>query len=82
MLGQTQLRISPTGAIYICDVENTTIGHVDAGPLRNIWASPRAHEVRQSIKSCRRPCAALCHLSPGLLERAQTFIHYAREGRL
>jgi MoaA/NifB/PqqE/SkfB family radical SAM enzyme len=34
MLGQTELRIDSTGIVYVCDVANTTIGHVDDGPIR------------------------------------------------
>jgi len=82
MLGQTDLRVNPEGIVYICDVRHTTIGHVDDGPLRDIWTGRRAREVRRLIKQCHRPCTALCHRSPGLRERVMVFLRYARAGRL
>jgi MoaA/NifB/PqqE/SkfB family radical SAM enzyme len=82
MLGQTDLRINPQGVVYLCDVRHTTIGHVDDGPMRDIWRGKHACTVRRLIKECRRPCATLCHRSPGLLEKMSIFLRYARAGRL
>jgi hypothetical protein len=81
-LGQTDLRINPQGVVYLCDVRHTAIGHVDDGPLARLWRAGRARSARAAIRRCQRPCAALCHRSPGLLEKASTFWRYARAGRL
>jgi MoaA/NifB/PqqE/SkfB family radical SAM enzyme len=82
MLGQTDLRIDPAGVVYMCGVRHTAIGHVDDGPLRKTWRGSRARAARGWIRHCRRPCAALCHRSPGLLEKARRFLRFAREGKL
>jgi MoaA/NifB/PqqE/SkfB family radical SAM enzyme len=81
MLGQTDLQIDPSGILYMCDVRHTAFGHVDDGPLRQTWRSERARSVRRAIRECRRPCASPCQRSPGLLEKAATFLRYARMGR-
>ncbi len=82
MLGQTDLQIDPSGILYMCDVKHTAFGHVDDGPVRQAWRSERARAVRGAIRECRRPCSSLCNRSPGLLEKASTFLRYARSGRL
>jgi MoaA/NifB/PqqE/SkfB family radical SAM enzyme len=82
MLGQTDLRINPEGVVYMCDVRHTTIGHVNEGRLSDIWRGERARAVRRQIKQCQRPCAALCHRSPGLREKVAMFLRYARAGKL
>ena len=82
MLGQTDLQIDPSGILYMCDVKHTAFGHVDDGPVRQVWRSERARAVRRAIRECRRPCASLCNRSPGLWEKASTFLRYARAGRL
>ncbi len=82
MLGQTDLQIDPSGILYMCDVQHTAFGHVDDGPVRQAWRSERARAVRRAIRECRRPCSSLCHRSPGLWEKASTFLRYARAGRL
>jgi MoaA/NifB/PqqE/SkfB family radical SAM enzyme len=82
MLGQTDLQIDPSGILYMCDVEHTAFGHVDDGPVRQTWRSERARAVRLTIRECRRPCASMCNRSPGLWEKASTFLRYARSGRL
>jgi MoaA/NifB/PqqE/SkfB family radical SAM enzyme len=82
MLGQTDLQIDPSGILYMCDVKQTAFGHVDDGPLQQAWRSERAGEVRLAIRECRRPCASMCNRSPGLWEKAATFLRYARAGTL
>jgi len=82
MLGQTNLQIDPSGILYMCDVGHTAFGHVDDGPLRRAWRSERARAVRRAIRECRRPCSSLCNRSPGLWEKASTFLRHARSGRL
>jgi MoaA/NifB/PqqE/SkfB family radical SAM enzyme len=82
MLGQTDLQIDPSGILYMCDVRHTGFGHVDDGPVRQAWRSERARAVRRAIRECRRPCSSLCNRSPGLWEKATTFVRYARAGRL
>jgi Fe-coproporphyrin III synthase len=82
MLGQTDLQIDPSGTLYMCDVEHTAFGHVDDGPVRQAWRSERARAVRRAIRECRRPCCLLCNRSPGLWEKASTFLSYARAGKL
>jgi MoaA/NifB/PqqE/SkfB family radical SAM enzyme len=82
MLGQTDLQIDPSGILYMCDVKHTAFGHVDDGPVRQAWRSERARAVRRAIQGCQRPCASMCNRSPGLLEKAATFLRYARAGRL
>jgi MoaA/NifB/PqqE/SkfB family radical SAM enzyme len=82
MLGQTDLQIDPSGILYMCDVKHTAFGHVNDGPLRQAWRSERARAVRRTIRGCRLPCSSLCNRSPGLWEKASTFLRYAREGRL
>lgn len=82
MLGETELRINPQGVLYLCDVRHTTIGHVDDAPIRETWRGDRARMVRRLIRECRRPCAALCHRSPGLREKISVFARYVREGRI
>ena len=82
MLGQTDMQIDPSGILYMCDVRHTAFGHVDDGPVRQVWRSERARAVRRAIRECRRPCASLCNRSPGLWEKASTFLRYARAGRL
>ena len=81
-LGQTDLQIDPSGILYMCDVRHTAFGHVDDGPVRQAWRSERARAVRRAIRECRRPCSSLCNRSPGLWEKASTFLRYARSGRL
>jgi len=82
MLGQTDLQIDPSGILYMCDVRHTAFGHVDDGLVRQTWRSGRARAVRCAIRDCRRPCASMCNRSPGLWEKAATFLRYARAGRL
>ena len=82
MLGQTDLQIDPSGILYMCDAGHTAFGHVDDGPVRRAWRSERARVVRRTITECRRPCSSLCNRSPGLWEKASTFLRYARAGRL
>lgn len=82
MVGHTDLQIDPSGILYMCDVRYTAFGHVDDGPLRQTWRSERARAVRCAIGECRRPCSSLCNRSPGLWEKASTFLRYARAGRL
>lgn len=82
MVGQTDLQIDPSGILYMCDVKYTAFGHVDDGPLRRTWRSERARAVRCAIRECRRPCSSLCNRSPGLWEKASTFLRYARAGLL
>lgn len=82
MLGQTDMQIDPSGILYMCDVRHTAFGHVDDGPVREAWRSERARAVRRAIRECRRPCASMCNRSPGLSEKAATFLRYARVGRL
>ncbi len=82
MLGQTDLQIDPSGILYMCDVRHTAFGHIDEGPVRQAWRSERARAVRRAIRECRRPCSSLCDRSPGLWEKASTFLRYARAGRL
>jgi len=82
MLGQTDLQIDPSGILYMCDVKHTAFGHVNDSPVRQAWRSERACAVRRAIPECRRPCAAMCNRSPGLLEKAATFLRYARAGTL
>ena len=82
MVGQTDLQIDPSGILYMCDVRHTAFGHVDDGPVRQAWRSERARAVRRAIRECRRPCSSLCNRSPGLWEKASTFLRYARAGRL
>jgi MoaA/NifB/PqqE/SkfB family radical SAM enzyme len=82
MVGHTDLQIDPSGILYMCDVRYTAFGHVDDGPLRQTWRSERARAVRCAIRECRRPCSSLCNRSPGLWEKASTFLRYARAGRL
>lgn len=82
MLGQTDLQIDPSGILYMCDVRLTAFGHVDEGPVRQAWRSERARTVRRAITECRRPCSSLCSRSPGLWEKASTFLRYARAGKL
>jgi MoaA/NifB/PqqE/SkfB family radical SAM enzyme len=82
MLGQTDLQIDPSGILYMCDVRHTAFGHVNDGPVRQAWRSERAYDVRRAIRECRRPCSSLCNRSPGLWEKASTFLRYARAGRL
>jgi MoaA/NifB/PqqE/SkfB family radical SAM enzyme len=82
MLGQTDLQIDPSGILYMCDVRHTAFGHVNDGPVRQAWRSERARAVRRAIRECRRPCASMCNRSPGLWEKASTFLRYARAGRL
>ena len=82
MLGQTDLQIDPSGILYMCDVQYTAFGHLDDGPVRQAWRSERARAVRSAIRDCRRPCASMCNRSPGLSEKAATFLRYARAGRL
>jgi MoaA/NifB/PqqE/SkfB family radical SAM enzyme len=82
MLGQTDLQIDPSGVLYMCDVGLTAFGHVDEGPVRQAWRSERAGAVRRAIRECRRPCASMCNRSPGLWEKAATFLRYARAGTL
>jgi MoaA/NifB/PqqE/SkfB family radical SAM enzyme len=82
MLGQTHLQIDPTGILYMCDVNDTAFGHVNDGPLWQAWRSERARAARRAIQQCQRPCASMCNRSPGLWEKAATFLRYARAGRL
>jgi MoaA/NifB/PqqE/SkfB family radical SAM enzyme len=82
MLGQTDLQIDPSGILYMCDVKQTAFGHVNDGPVRQSWRSERARAVRGAIRECQRPCASMCNRSPGLWEKAATFLRYARAGRL
>jgi MoaA/NifB/PqqE/SkfB family radical SAM enzyme len=82
MLGQTDLQIDPSGILYMCDVKHTAFGHVDDGPVRHAWRSERARAVRRAIRDCQRPCASMCNRSPGLWEKAATFLRYARAGTL
>lgn len=82
MLGQTDLQIDPSGILYMCDVQQTAFGHVDDGPVRQAWRSQRAVAVRRAIRECRRPCASICNRSPGIFEKAATFLRYARTGTL
>jgi MoaA/NifB/PqqE/SkfB family radical SAM enzyme len=82
LLGQSDLQIDPSGILYMCDVGHTAFGHVDDGAVRQAWRSERARAVRRAIRECRRPCASLCNRSPGLWEKASTFLRYARAGRL
>jgi MoaA/NifB/PqqE/SkfB family radical SAM enzyme len=82
MLGQTDMQIDPSGILYMCDVKYTAFGHVDNGPVREAWRSERARAVRRAIRECQRPCASMCNRSPGLWEKAATFLRYARVGRL
>jgi MoaA/NifB/PqqE/SkfB family radical SAM enzyme len=82
MLGQTDLQIDPSGILYMCDVKQTGFGHIDDGPVWQAWRSERARAVRRAIRECRRPCASLCNRSPGLWEKAATFLRYARAGTL
>ena len=83
MLGQTDLQIDPSGVLYMCDVKHTAFGHVNEGPIRQAWRSERARTVRRAIRDCRLPCSpSLCNRSPGLWEKASTFLRYARAGRL
>jgi MoaA/NifB/PqqE/SkfB family radical SAM enzyme len=81
-LGQTDLQIDPSGILYMCDVKQTAFGHVDDGPIRQAWRSDRAGAVRHAIRECRRPCASMCNRSPGLWEKAATFLRYVRAGAL
>src|ERR1019366_965640 len=82
MLGQTDLQIDPSGILYMCDVKHTAFGHVDEGPVPQAWRSARARAVRRAIRECGRPCSSMCNRSPGLWEKASTFLRYARAGRL
>jgi MoaA/NifB/PqqE/SkfB family radical SAM enzyme len=82
MLGQTDLQIDPSGILYMCDVRHTAFGHVDDGPVQQTWRSERARTVRRAIQECRRPCSSLCNRSPGLWEKASTFLRYARASTL
>jgi MoaA/NifB/PqqE/SkfB family radical SAM enzyme len=82
LLGQTDLQIDPSGTLYMCDVKHTAFGHVDAGPIRQAWKSERARAVRRAIRECGRPCVSMCNRSPGLSEKASTFLRYARAGTL
>ena len=82
MLGQTDLQIDPSGVLYMCDVGHTAFGHVNGGPVGEAWRSERARAVRRAIRACQRPCAAMCNRSPGLWEKAATFLRYARAGKL
>ncbi len=83
MLGQTDLQIDPSGVLYMCDVKYTAFGHVNDGPIPQAWRSERARAVRGAIRDCGRPCSpSLCNRSPGLWEKASTFLRYARAGRL
>jgi MoaA/NifB/PqqE/SkfB family radical SAM enzyme len=82
MLGQTDLQIDPSGILYMCDVQHTAFGHVDDGPVRQTWRGERARAVRRAIRECQRPCASMCNRSPGLWEKAATFLQYAQAGRL
>jgi len=82
MLGQTDLQIDPSGTLYMCDAEHTSFGHVDDGPIWQAWRSERARAVRRAIRECRRPCCLACNRSPGLWEKALTFLRYARSGGL
>ena len=82
MLGLTDLQIDPSGILYMCDVRDTAFGHVDDAPVRQAWRSERARAVRRAIRACRRPCSSICNRSPGLWEKASTFLRYARAGRL
>jgi len=82
MLGQTDLQIDPSGILYMCDVRHTAFGHVDDGPVRQAWSGERARAVRRAIRECQRPCASMCNRSPGLWEKAATFLRYARAGSL
>jgi hypothetical protein len=81
-LGQTDMQIDPSGILYMCDVKYTAFGHVDDGPVREAWRSERARAVRRAIRECQRPCASMCNRSPGLWEKAASFLRYARVGRL
>jgi MoaA/NifB/PqqE/SkfB family radical SAM enzyme len=63
-------------------LKQTAFGHVDNGPVRQSWRSERAGAVRRAIRECRQPCASMCNRSPGLLEKAATFLRYARAGTL
>jgi MoaA/NifB/PqqE/SkfB family radical SAM enzyme len=82
MLGQTDLQVDPSGTLYMCDVRHTAFGHVDDGPVREAWRSERARAARRAIRGCQRPCASMCNRSPGLWEKAATFLRYARAGTL
>ena len=82
MLGQTDLQIDPSGILYMCDVRHTAFGHVDDGPIWQAWRSERTRAVRRAIRECQRSCASMCNRSPGLWEKAATFLRYARAGRL
>jgi MoaA/NifB/PqqE/SkfB family radical SAM enzyme len=82
MPGQTDLQIDPSGILYMCDVKQTAFGHVNDGPVRQSWRSERARAVRGVIRERQRPCASMCNRSPGLWEKAATFLRYAQAGRL
>lgn len=81
-LGQTDLRFAPGGEVFLCDLEETQLGTLGEAPVRAIWSGARAREVRRAIRRCERPCTALCHRSPTLLEKVVLFRRYLRSGKL
>jgi hypothetical protein len=61
---------------------DTRIGNVNDGPIRKTWTSALAHQKRQQIKRCRRPCIAACYRSFSLAEKVRVFFKYARMGKI
>ena len=66
----------------MCHAKHTAFGHLDDGPVRQAWRGERACEVRRAIQECERPYTSMCNRSPGLWEKAATFVRYVRAGKL
>lgn len=75
-IGYNAFMIGVDGSIqFICNQSGigTSLGSLTEHSIRELWEGPKAHKIREKIKSCRKTCLLACKVERSLVQKAKIF---------
>ena len=83
-MGSESCFIDPTGDVLPCNGMNDkmSMGNIKTQPFNEIWTSPAAEEIRQTVKHCSKECWMVGNAAPVIKKHISTPLRWIIKNKL
>ncbi|HEX9636001.1 MAG TPA: radical SAM protein [Acidobacteriota bacterium] len=67
--GSSSFYLAPDGTVYPCNIMEAPLGNLRQQRFEELWAAPRAWQIRERVDRCPHPCYMICSSASDMRHR-------------